>query len=269
MTTESLFAAAADGLWRPSELARSPWDPAALHGGPVAALVARAAEAVDAPGPMEPARLTLELLKPVPVAPLSIDAGVVRAGRMVQLVEVELRAGETMVARGRVLRLRRDRDATATFAEQTASPPPPPPASVADHGPTRYFNDPEQEWVAFHNAGVEHRFVSGAFDELGPSIDWIRLRIPVVVGEPPSWFQRVVAAADFANGISAAVPMQQATFVNPDLTVHVARPMEGEWVGLDSRTTVGPHGIAMSHSRLYDHRGLIGSGAQSLLIQSR
>src|SRR6185295_13004946 len=45
----------------PSELTRGPWDPRAMHGGPPAALLARAVERCD-PGPADfVARLTIEL----------------------------------------------------------------------------------------------------------------------------------------------------------------------------------------------------------------
>ena len=51
--------------WLPTDLARGPWDPGALHGGPVAALLARAAEPLLEP--LQPVRLTVELLRPVPM----------------------------------------------------------------------------------------------------------------------------------------------------------------------------------------------------------
>ena len=38
----SLFEASGFDRWTPTELARGPWDPAACHGGPVSALIARA-----------------------------------------------------------------------------------------------------------------------------------------------------------------------------------------------------------------------------------
>src|SRR4051812_21664912 len=113
MPAESLFTSDGGGAWMPTDLARSPWSPQSLHRGPVAALVARAVEALDAPAPMDPARFTLELLRPVPVAPLRVEATVIRPGRNVQLAEVEVQAGGSVVARARVLRIRRDEGATA------------------------------------------------------------------------------------------------------------------------------------------------------------
>src|SRR6185312_5186487 len=134
---------------------------------------------------------TLELLKPVHVAPLSVTAKVIRPGRTVQLAEVEVVADDVLVARGRVLRIRRDEGATAKAAETSAIAPPPLPAPG---GPEFRFHD--QEWTAFHNTGVEHSFVAGNL-EVGPATDWIRLRVPLVPDEVPTPFQRVAAAADF------------------------------------------------------------------------
>jgi hypothetical protein len=62
----------------PTELTRGPWSPDAQHGGPPAALLAAAAEAHDdeaAPrggenSPMFVARLTVELMRPVPLTAL-------------------------------------------------------------------------------------------------------------------------------------------------------------------------------------------------------
>src|SRR5690606_26021197 len=95
---DALFAPE-DGCYRPSELARGPWSPEALHGGPVAALLAHLADGAEAPGPMHPTRLTIELLRPVPLAPLRPAVRIVRPGRKVQLVESSLFAGDVEVAR--------------------------------------------------------------------------------------------------------------------------------------------------------------------------
>ena len=43
--------------------------------------------------------------------------------------------------------------------------------------------------------------------------------------------QRAVAAADFGNGISRVLDWNEWLFINTDLTVHLHREPEGEWVG--------------------------------------
>ena len=70
------------------------------------------------------------------------------------------------------------------------------------------------------------------WDVPGPVGVWIRLAVPVVDGEEPSGVQRVAAAADFGNGVSASLDHDQFLFINPDLTIHLLRPPTGEWVGM-------------------------------------
>ena len=72
----------------------------------MAALLARAVESIPTDEPMHVARLTVELLRPVPLAPLSASATVVRPGRKVQLVEARVASGGRDVAWARALRIR-------------------------------------------------------------------------------------------------------------------------------------------------------------------
>ena len=78
-----LFVPTADGRWSPTDAARGPWSPEALHGGPSAALLARAVEPLL--DPLQPVRLTVELLRPVPVAPLTVETEELRPGRKVRM----------------------------------------------------------------------------------------------------------------------------------------------------------------------------------------
>jgi hypothetical protein len=75
-----------------------------------------------------------------------------------------------------------------------------------------------------------------------------------------------VAAADFGNGVSAIARFGEMTFINADLTVHLHRLPAGEWVCLDSRTTLGTEGVGLAESVLYDEKGVIGRSLQSLLL---
>src|SRR5437899_12859568 len=79
----------------PTELCRGPWSPDAQHGGPPAALLARAAERFEGGEEMPVARLTVELLRPVPLVPLTVPLRWARPGRKVQTVAAALRAGDT------------------------------------------------------------------------------------------------------------------------------------------------------------------------------
>jgi acyl-CoA thioesterase len=93
--------------------------------------------------------------------------------------------------------------------------------------------------------------------------------MPLVAGEEPTPLQRAVAFADFGNGLSRALDFRTHLFVNTDLTVHLHREPAGEWVLLDARTRLEPHGAGLARSILSDERGQLGLSAQSLFVASR
>ena len=261
--SEALFVPE-DGRFLPTELCRGPWSPDAQHGGPPAALLARAVERFGGGDGMQVARLTVELLRPVPLVPLALTARFARPGRKVQLVEAALRAGDVEVARALALRIRR---LPLTLPSDLAAAPAPPPAP--ERGAA---NLPPWGEVgggpAYHRDAVEHRFVAGGFERPGPATDWIRLRVPLVAGERTSPLSRVAAAADFGNGVSWVLPRAHGyRFINPDLTIYLHRLPIGEWVCLEALTTVEPHGIGLAESRLWDERGPLGRALQSLLLE--
>jgi hypothetical protein len=75
--------------------------------------------------------------------------------------------------------------------------------------------------------------------------------------------------ADSGNGASAELPLDQWLFINPELTVHVHRLPEGEWICMDAHTTISPGGAGLALSTLSDERGPVARGAQSLLVRGR
>lgn len=253
-----------DGRLAPTGHARGPWSAGALHGGAPAALLARAVERLEAPGPMLLARLTVEFLGPVPLAPLEVRAEVVRPGRRLQLVEAAVLADGREVCRARAVRLRREGVEVSPHALPVAR-------LASPEGRTALVMPPFPHGEAenFGATAMEVRFADGGWTTPGRSTAWFRLRRPLVEGEEPSGAQRAVAAADFANGTSAELPFATHVFVNTDLTVHLAREPEGEWIAVEAVTEHGPEGTALASSTLHDRRGPVGRGAQSLFVAAR
>lgn len=251
----------------PSPLTTGPWDPGAQHGGAPASLLAHLIEQEPTPEPTQVARMTFELMRPVPLTPLRAVTEVVRPGRKVQLVQASLFAGgrdgaEVEVMRATALRIRR----AELDLPDGVIPDDPPPAGP-EHGKVLAFpGGPRFEGTAYHSDANDIRFVAGGFDRPGPATAWIRLLVPVVEDRPTSPLMRVAGAADFGNGLSWTLPRGEWIFINPDLTVHVTREPAGEWVCLDSITQPEPTGIGLAESALYDSTGRIGRAVQSLLI---
>jgi hypothetical protein len=116
---------------------------------------------------------------------------------------------------------------------------------------------------------MDYRFTRREFRELGPATGWLRMQHPLVAGEEPTPLQRVAIAADSGNGISATLDFDRFIFINVDLTLHLLRPLEGEWVCLDSTTIPERTGVGITDTALYDERGPIGRAVQTLLIAER
>jgi hypothetical protein len=262
-TTEPLYTLDG-GRFVPSAHTRGPWDARHQHGGAPAALVARAFEDVAGEG-FAVVRLTVDLLRPIPLTPLTLSARVVKPGRRVLGAAVTIEADGASVVEARAVAVRRaglpvgdtvgpERDATLT--------PGPDAGRHADFGKA-------YEGPAFHRTGMDIRFVEGGFDTPGPASAWFRLYRPVVDDEKPSGLQRLAAAADFGNGLSWELPFARWVYLNADLSMHLSRPAEGEWMALHATTLVGDEGAAMAESLLYDESGRLGRAVQSLLIERR
>lgn len=259
--SDALFEPGEDGTWIATKWSQGPWNPEHCHGAPPAALLVREVEQ-HSDGQWQLSRITIELQRPVPVGRrLTLVTEVERPGKKISVVGVSMRDGEIEVAKARALRIRTQR--TDAPAEGEGFP-------IPDQGEgTQSVPVSMNEDHAYASDACEHRFVTGGWDERGRSVVWIRLRLPVVAGEEPSGEQRVAAAVDFGNGVSARVEHLTWLYINPDLTIHFVRPPEGEWICLDARSEYGNLGGGLAASTIHDERGPVGISAQSLLVEPR
>lgn len=261
MTPGAFYAAAGPNRWEPTGLTRGPWDPGLQHAGPPAALLARAVEAASGIDGGQTVRLSYDILRPVPIAPLRTQTRVLRPGRRVELVEATLLEAEAAepLMRATAWRMRSETsEGTATAAPALPAP------ATGQPGSFSFWKDE----VAYHRA-FEWRFISGQFDVPGPAATWSRQLVDLVDGEPVTPLQRLLAMADAASGISSVLDWTKWTFVNVDLGIHLARPPRGEWMAMDAVTRLGGAGAALCTSDLYDENGRVGSSTQSLLVAPR
>lgn len=252
--TAPYFAAEGDEFV-PGAQASSPWSPAMLHGRLLAGLAARAVELEAGRGPagdvFQLARLTTDLFRAPPVAPIRVETELVRDGRRVRTAECRLFAEGREVARAYALLLRKGQQPPGTvWAPPDWSVPrpeelPPPP--------------PSEEPRAF--GAPEFRIISpGGFTGTGQKLAWVRERRVLVEGEPLSPAARVAMAADIANPL-ANWSDEGLAFINADLTVYLARPPADEWIGLEVAGHVSESGVAFGHCVIHDVVGVIGHGA--------
>ena len=266
--SESFFEPEGDGRYRSTELTRGPWDPDSQHAGPPAALIGREIEALvggriggtDGP-PAQVGRVTYEILRPVPISALTVSAEIVRPGRSVELVDATLSSGGEPLIRATAWRLRTTDVEFEDPAGRREAPPGPDQGKEGEFFHTGYD-------VGYHTA-MEYRFVAGAFMEPGPATVWMRATVPLLPGEELSPLQRVLVAADSGNGVSSALDWRSYLFINVDLSVHLHRMPEGEWVCLDAATLPEHNGLGIADTALLDQHGPIGRAVQTLLVGMR
>jgi hypothetical protein len=245
----------------PQLFTRGPWDPNAQHAGPAAALIGRSIESLDGGEEFAITRFTMEVLRSVPLRPLRVRAELVRGGRRVQLIRAVLADDRGEVAIAHAWRIRR-----GDTSDVTTPNTPPDFAGPADSQPSPVF-DPWQGPSYF--SAVEWREAAGGFLDPGPAIVWMRMAVPLVDDETPSPLTRVLVAADSGNGISQVVPLSSHLFINTELSVHLFREPDGEWICLDAVTRVGPGSAGLASSVIFDTGRQVGVGNQSLLIARR
>jgi acyl-coenzyme A thioesterase PaaI-like protein len=233
-----------------------PWDERLQHGGPPNALAVTAAEQAIAAGTgrsdLVALRLAADFVGPVPVGEIETRSEVLRAARSAALVEVTVSAAGRTCLVTRVWFVRTSD--TSAIAPPLAEPVPIPdiPAGLG---------------VTFgYGSSLEWRFVAGRMGVPGPAAAWVRPTMPLIDGREMSGLARVALIADSASGISAELDWAVWSFLNVDLDIHLARPVEGEWVLLDAATQLGPAGSALARSTLSDVRGVLGSGLQTLVV---
>ncbi len=239
--------------------AAGPWDPTMQHGSAPSALVTWAAERIPTPTPMAITRMTIDLMRPVPVAPLTFETDVLREGRKIQLSMVRLRANGTEVARATVLKTRTDTLPLPDGEFESALDLPGPEDSrpIIGLGSSSFVS------------GMSIRAARGDFGEPGPGAIWFRADRPIIAGEAISQAMRAVVASDFSNGTGAALDFHEWTYLNADLTVSLSREPVGEWILLDAHSWIGPDGAGLAMSRLGDVRGYFGRAIQSLVVEKR
>jgi hypothetical protein len=256
---DSFYVPLGDGRWQATVHTTGPWDAGAQHGGPPSALLGRVMQGCEPREDMMIARFTCEILRPVPVGELSIAARLARPGRSVELLEATASANGREVARATAWRVLR------TAADPVPSGHPAPEGPPDDYAPV----PPPSGWVDGYLSAIDWRVIRGGFTQPGPTAVWGRMRYPLVPDEEPSPLERVLAIADSGNGASWEVDIARWHFINPELTVHLHREAEGEWICLDAQTTISSGGVGLATSVLSDLNGPVGVGAQSLLIAPR
>ena len=240
--------------------AAGPWDPGMQHGSPPAALVTWAAEQIPTAQPMHIARVTVDLMRPVPLATLTIESEVLREGRKIQLCGIRLKANGVEVVRATVLKVRA---MDAALLPEIAS------AALDVPGPDAGHLEDVSHMTNPFIHGMSISSVIGRLMVHGPGAIWYRADRPIVEGSGISQAMRAMIASDFSNATSSMLDFRKWRFLNADLTVSFARQPVGDWILLNGETMIGPNGAGLATARLADEQGYFGRSIQTLVIEKR
>jgi hypothetical protein len=254
------------GLYTPTPWAGSPWSRELQHGGPVCGLMARAAEAAARETGLRPVRLTVDLCRPVPLAPLALGWRTLRRGRRLALIEARLSHGMEEVTRASALLLAARSD--VALAPTTGEPPPPGPEGLdaMQMIPRAYL---EQAPPGFHRS-IELRL---AEDELGPAA-WLTTPLGLVAGEETSPLVRAAMLSDLTFAVGGRLLLQRrvaplarprVALINADVTLYLERAPEGEWIAFRSAALGAKDGVGIAEVAQLDRRGRYGRSLQALV----
>ncbi|KKC04970.1 hypothetical protein WU83_10930 [Mycobacterium nebraskense] len=245
----------------PTPLARGPWGPS-LSGNYIGGLLGRAVEQEVDDVDLQPARLTVDLLRPVALQPLQVHSSVVRDGRRLRLVDAVMTQSDVMVARASALFLRRSDHAVDTVWTSPVTMPavPAEPEVLADDVPMVLHSYGRDPVAGSPGVGVRE------WRHHGQKFAWLRETKLLVDDEPLSPFTRAIMAGDVTSSLTHW-GTEGLEFINADYTVALSRLPEGVYIGLASMTHYSHAGVATGVATLFDEKGPIGSGMATALAK--
>jgi acyl-CoA thioesterase len=244
----------------PTWLARGPWGPS-ISGNYVGGLLGRTVEQEVDDVDLQPARLTVDLLRPVAPQPLRMHTSVVRDGRRLRLVDAVMTQNDVIVARASALFLRRSEHTTVDTvwtSPVTMPAVPADPVMLAGDVPMvlqSYGRDPVAGSPGVGITEWRHH---------GQKFAWMRETKLLVDDEPLSPFTRAVMAGDVTSSLTHW-GTEGLQFINADYTITLSRLPEGVYIGLASVTHYSHAGVATGVATLFDETGPIGSGMATAL----
>jgi acyl-coenzyme A thioesterase PaaI-like protein len=242
-------------LLHPTSKAAGTWAAGSTIRGPaISAVMARAAERIVAPETgLRPARWTLDLSRPVPMAASTVRAEVVRAGRRLRLVDVQLVQDGEPYAWARALFLRGGGAGAGLVWSPANAVALPPEGLRPGTAESRVYFSEEVGWTP--NA-APHGNASRKQIWNFPSA--------VVTDEVATPFQACAAAADLASVVTNW-GTEGVAYINADLSMNLARLPRGLEVGVSAVARIAADGLATGTALLHDRGGVIGTSTVSAI----
>jgi hypothetical protein len=243
----------------PTPLAKGPWG-SSISGNFVGGILGHVVERDAGDPELQPARLTVDLLRPVAMAPVHVRTSIVRRGRRLVLVDAEMTQSDTVVAKASALFLRKGEPPPgAVWTSPVAMPPVPAesdgPLDAVSMMVWAYGKNPDASGPSFDLSEWQHD---------GPKFVWLRDVMPLVEGVPMTAFTRAAMAGDVASSLTH-YGTDGLHYINADYTVTLSRLPDGPDIGLAALTHTSHGGVATGTAVMFDRVGQVGTATATAL----
>lgn len=206
-------------------------------------------------------RVTVDMFRLAPMAPVTVTTGVVRDGNRIRVVDATAVAEGMEIARASVVMLRR----TTRPDGVLWSPPPwdaPPPETL----PALYL-DVDRIPIWEQRPFISHGSATGSAGP-APRRAWLRDVVDFVRGQRPSPLVRAAMVSDYANPFANAGD-HGLNYINADASLYLHRDPVGDWIGVEAVAHDAAEGIAVGECALYDLEGRFGRTTVASLANRR
>lgn len=243
----------------PDPVGQGPWGPT-ISGHVVGGVLARALENAGHGDGFQPARVTVDLLKPTAIAPLQVRTCVQREGRRIRLVDAEVVQNDVVVSRASGVFVRPGEQHLGDIWSSDIHMPPMPP----DPGPLP-DELPMFVWGYGGEGSTGGEFGFAEWHSGGPKYIWVRQRRPLVAGETLSPFVEATMAADATSALTHW-GTEGLQYINLDYTLSLTRLPKGPNIGMAAVVHTSHDGIASGTAAVFDEYGPIGNSMAVALV---
>ncbi|MHC9295903.1 thioesterase family protein [Mycobacterium sp. LTG2003] len=243
-------------------MAQGPWG-ATVSGHIMGGLLGWAVERAQADPGLQPARLTVDLLRPTFMEPIQLRTSMQREGRRITVIDAHAWQRDAVVSRASAVFLRRGEAPEGSVWSSPSSMPPVPDGSAEPE-----VTMPFLLWA--YGSGGPAGTLGGTSAEWeqdrAPKFAWVREIRPLIAGHDMTPFTRLALAGDVTSALTHW-GTGGLRYINADFTVTLSRLPDGDYIGLAADSHHSDAGVASGAATLYDRHGPLGSSIAVALAQ--
>jgi hypothetical protein len=244
----------------PTRISQGPWGDT-ISGHIIGGLLGWAVERAQPDPDLQPARLTVDLLRPTFMEPVRIETTLCRQGKRIAVIDAAIVQRGEVASRASAVFLRRgEHPEGAVWSAPVAIPPLPDPTEPPA------IEMPFELWAYGSGEGTLGGTSIEWEQDHAPKFAWVKEIRPLIAGYEMTPFTRAALAGDVTSALTHW-GTGGLRYINADFTMTLSRLPEGDYIGLAAQGHYGDSGVASGAATLCDHKGPIGSSLAVALAQ--